>query len=275
MKINNSQLMCLFSFLLCILLIFVEFPAVILADHLLSLELSLENSSNLVGLPENERNSLITQVQNKILEMARNDKIVKQTKRITDKIPAIDKYTNEIQHIGTDRNILKTIINNLDVLHKIKNENDKLKIKKVVIYKQDNGNITDIWNKLIFKKINNKYVDSTGFIEGIIKANRNEAINEAKLSKTGLFIDKKVSDKEEEWNILNIKKMIVKIAKHRNISVGKLMAKNKPLDIIDEIIFLKDYPLKGDDIVEVCLCGKDHCQNGCRELKLMKRNNFL
>lgn len=267
--------MCLFSFLLCILLIFVEFPAVILADHLLSLELSLENSSNLVGLPENERNSLITQVQNKILEMARNDKIVKQTKRITDKIPAIDKYTNEIQHIGTDRNILKTIINNLDVLHKIKNKNDKLKIKKVVIYKQDNGNITDIWNKLIFKKINNKYVDSTGFIEGIIKANRNEAINESKLSKTGLFIDKKVSDKEEEWNILNIKKMIVKIAKYRNISVGKLMAKNKPLDIIDEIIFLKDYPLKSDDIVEVCLCGKDHCQNGCRELKLMKRNNFL
>lgn len=249
-----------------------------LSRELLSVELALEGS-NLASLPIAERRSLLSQIQEKIFERSEPERakaLPEQTTNITLKpFPKPTEYTPEILRIGTDRNLLITILNNLESLRDLPASAKKKGLSNVSIYQSEDGRYTDFWKKLVFTKQSGEFKDTTGFFKGVLKGSREALVKESRLSKTGFYAERNITNEEEEENVLGVKKIIVEIAHFRGIPVSRLMAMNKPLSAIESLVFMHDYPLKPDDVVEVCLCGADHCESSCKEIKTVKRSNFL
>ncbi|KAI5148178.1 hypothetical protein ENBRE01_0166 [Enteropsectra breve] len=219
-----------------------------------------------------------------ILTTKLSEEVAKDIPRTQDKHVTKDKpkkkdsptFTDEIKRIGTDKNIFKTIVNNIETLKELSNSNEEEVMRGIAVYKNEgNGKIYDFWNLIEFHEENGKYTDKTGFFHGSAYSSRDDLVEKSVMGETGFFVDRHLDSEAKSGNIYNAKRIITEIAKHANSTVDKLMRRNKPLKTIDQIIFYESYPLKDDDVIEICICKDDKCKGECTEIRSVQRKQVF
>ncbi|EPR79562.1 hypothetical protein SLOPH_1753 [Spraguea lophii 42_110] len=170
----------------------------------------------------------------------------------------------------------------LNFIRKYKKEIKKYaseKVKDVLIVKKKNiENINDgyiyrdYWGILDFKRINDKYVDSTGIFEGKILSSIKEIIDNGKITELGLFQYKNITYSAKERNFIFIKKIIKNIAKDKNKKYLEILKEKNEFTPLEQRIFNNNYKMnikiKGKNgCTFVCVCDNILCESPCTNIK--------
>ncbi|KAI5182316.1 hypothetical protein PAEPH01_2892, partial [Pancytospora epiphaga] len=242
-----------------------------------------QDKENIKESKSNDRGILQTlykHVNSPLLSLNPNkSSLTEQDKQIVDskgrKVEVLE-YTDDMLRIGTDKNMFLTIINNLESMKLIENKTSAGPIEGVVIYKnKESGKVVDFWHKLVFEEKDGIYTDTTGFYKGVYQDTWESLVKNSRLGIHGFFIDSNQQADVEELMIYRSKKLIVDIAYFRKMKVSELMAKNKPFELLEDVIIYNLYPLRPSDIVDVCVCAKSNCKMPCTEIQRIERRNFL
>ncbi|KAI4291989.1 hypothetical protein PAPHI01_1263 [Pancytospora philotis] len=190
--------------------------------------------------------------------------------------PTVLEYNDDILNIATDKNIFLTIANNISSIGKLGAPVEPGIATRLSVYQGGQpGKLVDYWGVLAFESKDGRPIDTTGQFQGVLKPSWDNLLETSRMSRTGFFIDKDTSELDERLMVYKLKKLIVKIAYFRKMTVPSLMAQNKQLGLLESIIFANNYPLKQNDTVRVCVCEDDNCKKPCTEVRRITRKNFL
>lgn len=186
----------------------------------------------------------------------------------------IQDEIKELLLIPTERYLFNSLISNLEILNNIKSNSLK-PIKGISVYKNlKTGKYTDFWGKINFTEQSGKFSDKNGFFEGILKTSLDDLRNTSKLDKTGFYVDQKLTKEDEKMNLKNMKKLVNKISKLKGQSIEQLVEKKLTLGLLNDIILYNLYPLKDEDVIEICVCADKYCQNPCEEIRKVERKQL-
>eukprot|EP00733_Pompholyxophrys_punicea_P000110 Pompholyxophrys_punicea_v1_NODE_17_length_5980_cov_2.985654.p3 type:complete len:304 gc:universal NODE_17_length_5980_cov_2.985654:1162-251(-) len=185
------------------------------------------------------------------------------------------EYTDEMLKIGTDKNLFLTIVSNLDSIETMGYRPSIGEIDGISVYRNGSGGMSDFWNRLTFESRDGRIRDRTLYFVGIPNDTTESLLKSSRMGRSGFFISRDVSEQDELVMVYRLKKLITEVAYFKKISVPELMARNKPLSMIDDIIFFNYYPLKPNDVVNVCICQNGDCKTPCTEVRRINRKNLL
>lgn len=214
-----------------------------------------------------------------IKKIAKIDK--EELKKIKLELIEVDKYKHEFATIQGSVRILNTITRNLDILKKISKKKDIIgKIKGILIYKS-NDSYKDYWGRIKFEKIGDKYIDETGYFEGIVCSSFHEIAEEGNITPIGFFQSKKLTRGELGSQFTTTKILVDEIAHDKNQNIKELMEANNDMSVIDKLIFAYAYKKifndenKFNDDVKVCVCKDNVCINPCTDFKWVKKIHLM
>ncbi|KRH95314.1 hypothetical protein M153_100082713 [Pseudoloma neurophilia] len=160
---------------------------------------------------------------------------------------------------------------NVDILKTVYPKDNYGKIKDVLIYKSDDGRILEYWGKLKFHKTkNDEYVDETGFLQGKMVDKFENILENGVLSETGLFVSKDLTTEQLEKSFDIMQRLVIEIAKIKNIKVSEIMDDQPYFTALDKMIYNKTYntPTHGPSACKyVCKCKESECKTGCDSIK--------
>ncbi|KAL6120900.1 hypothetical protein NUSPORA_02286 [Nucleospora cyclopteri] len=154
---------------------------------------------------------------------------------------------------------------------------NKYKIVGISIYKDSSGKITDLNKKLEFQVKNEQYIDKTeNFIGTTLYNDVQSGINGSKMSRNGIFIDKSLSADQEWENNRQIKQLLIDTLNIKSRDDLKLLTDYKIKgNLIQEVIEYNYFPLKEDDLITICICSDNNCNNNCDEVRKAKLKDIL
>lgn len=206
-----------------------------------------------------------------------------QLKKIRKELLDAETFKHEFATIQGSVCILNIITRNLDIIKKSANNISIIgKIKGILVYKKDEDDYRDYWDKIKFKKTEeNKYVDETGFFEGILCSSFEKIAEDGNITPIGFFQDKKLTRGQLGAQLTTIKILIDEIASEKKKNIRELMSENNDMSVVDKLIFAYAYrkiyndEMKYKEDVRVCVCNDYFCSNPCKEIRWVHKKNLL
>ncbi|ELQ74042.1 hypothetical protein THOM_3044 [Trachipleistophora hominis] len=198
------------------------------------------------------------------------------TNKLTIRImPVVQVNEEDMKLINGGIRVLNAFEWNRNILKSLFPKDMYGKIENVLIYKNKKGEYEEYWGKIKFhKNDNDEYVDETGFLRGKLVSSLKEIIEKGKLTDTGFFQSKDMSDEQLKKSFQAMKVLISEIARIKNKRIVDVMNEELRMTSLDKLIFEKNYKEKStgpDGCVYVCECKNAGCENGCEEIKCVDR----
>lgn len=181
---------------------------------------------------------------------------------------------NKLERIPMGYEVFCALVQNLDfVRDKLKGRPNIGRIGNILVY--SNHNITDYWGRLKFKKEGEKYVDETGYFEGIRVNSFEDLLHQGKMTETGFMQKKDIGSNEINENIITMKLLLNEIAKEKNITVFRVIDEKCNMSVLEELIFYGNSPsAHNNETVNICICTDSFCKDPCKEILPMKRGDI-
>lgn len=240
------------------------------------------NRNNVEQSKKNNKSALLSDSSSDKKSSGKKIKIDKhKLEKIRCELLEADKYAHEFTSIQGSVRILNIISRNLDILKKNADSKELIGgIKGILIYKKDDE-YKDYWDKLKFKKVGDKYIDDTGFFEGILCKTYQQIADEGNITPIGFFQSNKLTRGQLGAQFTSIKILIDEIAREKKKNIRELMDENGDMSVVDKLIFAYAYKkiyndeTKFKDDVKVCICNDTFCINPCKEFRWVHKSNLI
>ncbi|ELQ76362.1 hypothetical protein THOM_0675 [Trachipleistophora hominis] len=198
------------------------------------------------------------------------------TNKLTIRImPIVQVNEEDMKLINGGIRVLNAFEWNKNILKSLFPKDMYGRIENVLIYKNKHGEYEEYWGKIKFyRNGNDEYVDETGFLRGELMNSLEEIVEKGRITDTGFFQSKDMSDEQLKESFHVMKVLIGEIARIKNKRIIDVMNEELRMTSLDKLIFVKNYKEKStgpDGCVYVCECKNANCENGCEEIKCVDR----
>lgn len=221
-----------------------------------------------------------SKLKNRLLEGGQDNRVEavgveNNTTDTANNTPRPDVNTlNKIDRIPMSYEVFCSFLQNLDLIrNKLKNRPGIGRIRGVLIY--ESYHLTDYWGRLRFKKEDDRFVDDTGYFEGIRVDKFEDVLKQGKMTETGFVQKKDMGSGEVNEDVMTMKLLLNEVAKEKNVPVSRVVEERCNLSIVEELAFYGNSPsAHNNETVHVCICTDSFCKDPCKEVIPMKKGEI-